>query len=382
MRLGVDASNIREGGGVTHLACILTAADPPAHGISPVVVWTSSKTAAQLPKRPWLRVEIPRALDGALPRRIAWQRFALGKAAREACDLLWVPGGNAIGGFRPFVAMSRNMLPFEPAERRRYGLSAMGLRIDLLTRSQSKTFRSADGVIFLTDYARRQVTASVGRIPGLVATIPHGVDERFRLAPRPQRSIGACTTADPLRIVAISIVDVYKHPWVIAEAVVRLRAKGLPVHLDLVGPAYGPALTRLEETLARVDPDGLAVRYTGKVPFTALPAAYHGAEVFVFASSCENMPNILLEAMSAGLPIACSDRGPMPEILGDAGCYFDPESVDGAEAAIERLLQSPETRAGCAERAFLRASAYSWRRCADETMRFLASFPVAKRRAS
>jgi len=382
MRLGVDASNIREGGGVTHLVCILAAADPPAHGITSVTVWTSTKTAAQLPRRDWLRVATPKALDGALPRRIAWQRFALGKAARDACDLLWVPGGNAIGGFRPFVAMSRNMLPFEPAERRRYGFSAMGLRIDLLTRSQSKTFRSADGLIFLTDYARREVTARVGGIPGLVATIPHGVDERFRLAPRPQRPIGACTTDDPFRVVAISIVDVYKHPWVIAEAVVRLREKGLPVRLDLVGPAYGPALTRLRETLARVDPEGRAVRYTGKVPFTSLPSAYHASEVFVFASSCENMPNILLEAMSAGLPIACSDRGPMPEILGDAGCYFDPESVDAAAAAIERLVESPELRARCAEAAFGRASAYSWKRCADETMRFLASFPIASRRAS
>ena len=136
MRLGVDASNIRDGGGVTHVACILADADPPAHGISPVTVWTSTKTAAQLPQRPWLRVEIPKALDGALPRRIAWQCFELRKAARAACDLLWVPGGNAIGGFHPFVAMCRNMLPFEPAERRRYGLSAMGLRIDLLTRTQ------------------------------------------------------------------------------------------------------------------------------------------------------------------------------------------------------------------------------------------------------
>src|SRR5262245_8572139 len=304
MRLVIDASNIREGGGVTHLACILAAADPAAHGISPVTVWTSSKTAAQLPNQPWLRVEIPKALDGGLARRIAWQRFELAKAARAACDLLWVPGGNAMAGFRPFVAMCRNMLPFEPAERRRYGFSAMGLRIDLLTRSQSRTFRSADGVIFLTDYARKQVTSSIGGVPGTVATIPHGVDERFRLAPRPQREIGACTPADPFRVVAISIVDVYKHPWVIAEAVVRLRAKGLPVHLDLVGPAYPPALSRLRETLARVDPDGRAVTYTGKVPFTALHTAYHASDVFVFASSCENMPNILLEAMSAGLPIA------------------------------------------------------------------------------
>ena len=50
------------------------------------------------------------------------------------------------------------------------------------------------------------------------------------------------------------------------------------------------------------------------------------AHLFVFASSCENMPNTLVEAMASGLPIACSDRGPMPEILRDGGTYFDPEN--------------------------------------------------------
>ena len=52
---------------------------------------------------------------------------------------------------------------------------------------------------------------------------------------------------------------------------------------------------------------------------------YLDADLGLFASSCENMPNILLETMGAGLPIACSNRQPMPEILKNGGEYFDPE---------------------------------------------------------
>jgi len=374
MRLGVDASNLRDGGGVTHLAGVLAAADPPAHGISRVVVWGSKTTLERLPPRVWLDARVEPALDRGLLRRIAWQRFALPRSAAAACDLLWVPGGNVVGRFHPYVAMCRNMLPFEPVERRRYGWSAMGLRIDLLSRSQARTFRRADGMIFLTDYARRQVTQRVGALAGKVATIPHGVDARFRLAPRPQRPLADYSAAAPLRIVAISIVDVYKHPWVIAEAVARLRGAGLPVSLDLVGGAYAPALARLRRVLDRVDPAGEAIRYRGKVPFSELHRWYHEAETFVFASSCENMPNILLEAMGAGLPIACSDRGPMPEILGEGGDYFDPEDVGAAAAAIERLVRDPEHRARCADIAYRRSQAFSWERCADDTMRFLTGF--------
>ena len=84
------------------------------------------------------------------------------------------------------------------------------------------------------------------------------------------------------------------------------------------------------------------------------------------------MPNILLESMAAGLPIACSNLGPMPEMLGDAGVYFNPEQPDEIAAAIRKLLESSELRANLAELAFQQAQLYSWERCAQETFDFLS----------
>ncbi len=72
---------------------------------------------------------------------------------------------------------------------------------------------------------------------------------------------------------------------------------------------------------------------------------------FVFASSCENMPNTLVEAIAAGLPLACSRRGPMHEILGDTGLYFDPESHLSIAEAIRRLIDDPLLRDESASRA-------------------------------
>ncbi len=62
----------------------------------------------------------------------------------------------------------------------------------------------------------------------------------------------------------------------------------------------------------------------------------------------------------------------MPEILGDAGAYFDPESPREIHEAILRLLQSPELRSRNAAAAFARAQEYSWKRCASETFAYLA----------
>jgi glycosyltransferase involved in cell wall biosynthesis len=109
----------------------------------------------------------------------------------------------------------------------------------------------------------------------------------------------------------------------------------------------------------------------GFVKHDDLPALLAGANLFVFASSCENMPNTLIEAMAIGLPIACSNRGPMPEVLRDGGVYFDPESYLSIAASIESLLRNAELRRSLADRAKRLSSQYSWSRCATETWTFL-----------
>lgn len=92
------------------------------------------------------------------------------------------------------------------------------------------------------------------------------------------------------------------------------------------------------------------------------------------------MSNILLEAMAAGLPIACSNRGSMPEVLGDAGVYFDPEKPEDIVRALQELIDSPTLRTQKAKAAFERVKAYSWQRCASETFNFLAHVTVKESR--
>lgn len=374
MRLCIDGSNLRSGGGVTHLVELLRHADPAAHGFEQVFVWAPADTLGRLPERPWLVRRTEPVLEQHYLRRALWQRNQLGERARaDRCDLLFVPGGSFATSFRPVVTMSRNMLPFERPELLRYGLSTLTLKFMMLRRTQARSFRRADGTIFLTRYAHDAVLALTGPLRGRTATIPHGVDDRFFDAPRPARALADCSAADPLRLVYVSIVDVYKHQSKVAEAVAGLRARGLPLRLDLIGPAYPPSLGALQRTLQRVDPRGEAVRYLGPVPHGELHAAYAAADIGIFASSCENMPNILLEGMAAGLPLACSRRGPMPEVLGNAGVYFDPEDATSIAEAISRLAASPSLRQALAQAAWERARQFGWRRCADDTFAFLAT---------
>lgn len=371
--VGIDAANLRQGGGVTHLVELLRAAVPAEHGISKVVVWGGSKTLATLEDRPWLEKRNPPELDQGLFHRMRWQRFQLSNAAEvSGCDLLFVPGGSYAGFFKPIVTMCRNMLPFEWRELRRYGWSLVTLKLLLLRWTQLHTFRQANGVIFLTEYARKCVLRVTGKIAGNTPIIPHGLNPRFQRQPKVQRPITDYSSTRPYRLLYVSIIDQYKHQWHVIEAVAALRSEGMHVVLDLVGPAYPPALVRLNKTIAQFDPEGIYARYHGGTPYSELHQQYAQADLGIFASSCENMPNILLETMASGLPVACSSRGPMQEVLGDAGLYFDPEQPADIARALRELIKSPQLRAEKARVGHMMSQGYSWPWCATETFDFLA----------
>jgi glycosyltransferase involved in cell wall biosynthesis len=373
LSVGIDGSNLRHGGGVTHLVELLRAARPHQYGIEEIVVWGGEKLLSRLPQRPWLRAIHDRRLDRSLLSRLCWQHFVLPALARKHCRILFTPGGTGGSSLRPFVTMSQNLLPFDRDERQRYGFSLTHWRLKLLRYSQRAAFRNAEGVIFLTDFARETISHEIGRTSLETTIIPHGVDARFRMAPRAQKGIESYSAERPLKILYVSVVDLYKHQWQVVKAIAALRRKGLPVQLDLIGSfLVDPARRRLERSLKEADPGGIFIRHHGAVPFDILHHHYHEADIFVFASSCENLPNILLEAMAAGLPIACSRRGPMPEVLGDAGAYFDPESPDEIAAALELMIHNPDLRMEMAGDAYRRSEKYSWEECADKTLSFIA----------
>lgn len=372
MRIGIDASNILAGGGLNHLSELLRIGPVTNQDIKKIVVWGSRKTLATLPHHHWLdRVHDP-LLEGSFWLRYLWQKKRLPQLTTRYCDVLFIPGGTYVGAFHPFVTMSQNLLPFMPSERSRYGFSLSHLRLWLLEKSQASTFRKADGLIFLTNSAREVVEQRVGVRPGKIALIPHGISEDFFRLPCSKEAFSAFSRKRPFKWLYVSIVNQYKHQWHVVEAIGMLRKNGVPLTLSLVGPAYPPALRRLEETIRKIDPGKEFISYYGSIPYSQLPGVYHDADGFVFASSCENMPLILMEAMASGLPIACSNRAPMPEVLGDAGIYFDPEQPSSIAEVLLRLMKDHELRRWCAEGGYRRSKDYSWNRCANETFSFLS----------
>tara|TARA_B100000767_G_C19699777_1_gene507872 strand:+ start:28 stop:1176 length:1149 start_codon:yes stop_codon:yes gene_type:complete len=369
--IGIDASNILAGGGLTHLSEILSISDPAKHRFDKIVIWGSRPTLNNIEDKSWIIKKNVKQLNGNLFKRLVWQVFKLNKAAiNENCTILFIPGGIFLNRFFPAVLMCQNLLPFEKQELIRYFPSIIFLRLVLLRFLQSISFKRANGMIFLSEYAQKQVN-KVSNIKGMTTTVAHGIHERFQMLPKQQKNICKYNKDKPFRIIYVSIIDEYKHQWHVVEAISMLKEKGIPIALDLIGPANKTALKKLNKKIEQLDVDNLWVNYHGPVPFKELHLYLKEAHLGLFASSCENLPNILIETMAAGLPMASSNRGPMPEILKNYGIYFDPEDPKSISDAVLYLINSPEERERLSKLSFKESQTYSWNKCADKTFNFI-----------
>lgn len=355
---------------MAHLVGILAEGDPANHGIRAVHVWAPSALLDAVPDREWLVKHNPPELERSLLKQLFWQATQLAWAAeREGCDILFTTGASTLCRFKPMVVLSQDMLSYEPGVMQYFGFGKQRLRLLLILLLQNRAFRFADGVIFLTHYAAKVIQKSCGAL-SRVAYIPHGIGSDFK-----QTNPIHTWPSDgkrAIRCLYVSSAAMYKHQWVVVRAIEYLRMRGYDVSLTLVGGGCGRAQNLLDEQISVSDPKREFVQQQDFVPQKDLPEYLANTDLFVFSSSCENMPITLLEAMAVGLPIACSNRGPMPEILKNGGVYFDPEDDVSIAEAIESIINGNELRESITDRTKTLAEQYTWARCAGDTWGFIA----------
>jgi glycosyltransferase involved in cell wall biosynthesis len=378
----IDATNIRGGGGVTHLVELLKELDPTIFGYSKVYVCATKKTNEQIEERPWLIKYNNNYFEKGTIRRFFWQIFFLPNFLNDCdCDLLFIPGGTYFGNWKPFVTMSQNLLPFEWEELKRYGFSKMLIKMLVLNFTQSYTFNKANGLIFLTNYAQEVVKKKLHKKIEYTI-IPHGINKRFENEPKKQFSIDKYSNRNPFKILYISSIDVYKHQDKVIEAVSILYKEGFPVLLELIGPSHPKPLKIMNNLIRKVDPKNEFIVYSGTLPYKSLDEKYRMSDLFLFASSCETFGQIVTEAMSAGLPIACSNKSSLPDVLGNCGIYFNPEDSSDIALALRTLILDPDMREQIALCGYKRSKGYTWNKCANETFLFLSKCTMNFKQAS
>ena len=98
-----------------------------------------------------------------------------------------------------------------------------------------------------------------------------------------------------------------------------------------------------------------------------LARLYRFARALVYPSLYEGFGIPPLEAMSAGCPVLTSNSSSLPEVVGNAGEYFDPTDEGQMAMVIDKVINSDERRRELIELGKARCAGFSWRTCAEQT---------------
>lgn len=216
--------------------------------------------------------------------------------------------------------------------------------------------RRAHAVVTSSHYSAGRITRELGVGPDRVHVCPPGAPEWQGLGNRPNLPAGGYIlflgTLEPRKNVGV-LLDAYAH--------LLDRTNATPA-LVLAGRATADSAAWLDRIVR--PPFAGRVEHRGYVPGAERERLFAGARVLVLPSLDEGFGLPVLEAMSAGVPVVASNRGSLPEVLGDAGALVDARDADALAAAIARMVEDDAYARACAERGLARAAAFSWARTA------------------
>jgi len=228
--------------------------------------------------------------------------------------------------------------------------------------------RRADRLIAISESTRDDLVRLWAVDRARIATIPLAADTGYR--PRaPEEVVEVCGRYGLQPggyILYVGMLEPRKNVDRLVEAFGRVATELPGVDLVIAGrPGW-----MYDQIFAQVEALGLRerVRFTGYVPHDALPGLYSGARLFAYPSKYEGFGLPVLEAMSCGSPVVTTNVSSMPEVAGDAAILVTPDDVAGLAAALLRVSGDPTLRAELSCKGLARAKAFSWERCARETM--------------
>jgi glycosyltransferase involved in cell wall biosynthesis len=169
-------------------------------------------------------------------------------------------------------------------------------------------------------------------------------------------------------LLAFSSFSPHKNIHGLLKAYAQIKnQKRINAQLVIIGhlPKEGTFLSSLTQELCL---NGNEVVFSGYLPDDFVSMLLSQADLYVHPSFYEGFGFPILEAMEVGTPVACSNRGSLPEVAGDAAVYFDPSNIREMAAVISFVMESDKKRQELNEKGFINLQRFSWKETARRTL--------------
>jgi glycosyltransferase involved in cell wall biosynthesis len=216
--------------------------------------------------------------------------------------------------------------------------------------------------ICISEYTRKELVKEFGVPHGRTSVAPIGVSSSFFEAGEKELK-----GADSPYFLFIGSIEPKKNLPGLMTSFAEAIDKGCPARLKIAGRvAWGSK--ELSLTLRKYPKLKDRVDFLGFVPQANLPQLLAQSLALVLPSFYEGFGMPVVEAMAAGAPVLCSNRGALPETAGGAAKLFDPmDSTFLAELLCE-LSADSTLRDKMKSSGFKHAASFTWENCASSTL--------------
>jgi glycosyltransferase involved in cell wall biosynthesis len=373
MHIGVDALFRFQGGGEVHLRKLLQSWRLGSHGHR-ITVYTLEQNAPVLKQyeSDCLQIRGFRMPDRHFILKLIWEQTAFARELqRDQVDIVLGVGGMIpLFCHLPRVLVLRNAGPFCESINLKSAGWKFYARFRLLGFTMRLAARHASHVIFISHYFRKLFTERFGLCVEQTSIVYHGYDDA-----RP--SFKSTRQPDGNYFIYVSYMIPYKNVREVIQGFMLMLSRVPDDTWKLLvvgGPRDRAYADSIYEYVNSHEVLKKRVILTGDLPHDEVSALLSNASAFVFASTCENCPNSLIEAMAYGLPIANSTVGVMPEITGEAAIYFDPYQPEEIANALSAISKDIALRQQLAEKSRQRIRDFkTWPQVAEQTLVILAN---------
>jgi alpha-1,3-rhamnosyl/mannosyltransferase len=233
--------------------------------------------------------------------------------------------------------------------------------------------RQSRRIMTVSNASARDLTAMLKVPEGRIDVITEGADTTFHkitdeVALAAIRARHGLSPTDRV-LTYIGGFNRHKNVLRLIEAMPAILADCPDTRLVIVGRVTGERFwDNVDELKAGATRDARSserITFAGEIPDDDMAGLLNVSDALVFPSLMEGFGLPALESMYCGTPVLASDRGSLPEVVGDAGLYYDPEDPAALAAATTRLLSDPGLRRDLAEKARLRAPMFTWDKAAE-----------------
>jgi glycosyltransferase involved in cell wall biosynthesis len=360
-RIGVNALYLipRGVGGTEIYLRALLPALAEIDSVNQYFIFTNLETGAGLVPAAPNFIHAPQRVHAvSRPARILWEQTALPLAARRLrLDVMLNPGFTA-----PLLCPCPQVSVFHDLQHKRHPEYFRWFDRPFWRFFLYWAARRSKALIAISGATAADLRRFYPRLPeSKIYIVPQGVDPVFATIRRrrnPEPFLLAVSTLHPHKnldgLLRAFALFRRRHPNF------RLVVSGM--HGFFTGPLH-----ELRRTLGLEQ----AVEFPGWIPREQLYDLYARAWAFVYPSLFEGFGLPVLEAMAAGVPMACSAVEPMASLAGGAAVKFDPGDVDAMAAAMLRITEDEALRAQLTEAGPRQAAKYSWKATAEGTLAVL-----------